>query len=163
MWPLCCTYLQQLLPVVLCCVCCLQWSYRMWKAQHTLGGLYERIYDMIRARGVPPPDETVLWACLARLKDPTTGEWVGAPLSEVKVNFRFIMMGQLWVDGCRLQLTGCCGQVTLSLTARLGMWVSFVVVTQVGAVPSSCNTQRARVCIHASVCHYWYHSSGPGL
>lgn len=52
----------------------LQWSYKVWKAQHVLGGLYERIYDIIRSRGVPPAEETVLWACLARLKDPATGE-----------------------------------------------------------------------------------------
>jgi hypothetical protein len=58
----------------------LQWSYKVWKAQHVLGSLYERIYDMIRARGVPPPEETVLWASLARLKDPATGEWVPACL-----------------------------------------------------------------------------------
>lgn len=38
-----------------------------------LGALYERIYDTLRGRGVPPPDESVLWACLARLKDPATG------------------------------------------------------------------------------------------
>lgn len=54
--------------------CVLQWSYTVWQAQNVLGGLYERIYDTIRARGVPPADETVLWACLARLKDPATGE-----------------------------------------------------------------------------------------
>jgi hypothetical protein len=52
----------------------LQWSYKVWQAQHVLGGLYERIYNTIRARGVPPEDETVLWACLAQLKDPATGE-----------------------------------------------------------------------------------------
>lgn len=46
----------------------------MWHAQHVLGGLYERIYDTIRSRGVPPAEETVLWACLARLKDPATGK-----------------------------------------------------------------------------------------
>jgi hypothetical protein len=44
-----------------------------------LGGLYERIYNTIRARGVPPEDETVLWACLARLKDPATGAKGGGP------------------------------------------------------------------------------------
>jgi hypothetical protein len=52
----------------------LQWSYKVWQAQPVLGGLYERIYNTIRARGVPPEEETVLWACLARLKDPATGE-----------------------------------------------------------------------------------------
>ena len=51
----------------------------MWKSQHVLGSLYERIYDMIRARGVPPAEETVLWACLARLKDPATGGVGGGP------------------------------------------------------------------------------------
>jgi cytochrome P450 len=51
-----------------------RWSYKVWQAQHVLGGLYERIYNTIRARGVPPEDETVLWACLARLKDPATGK-----------------------------------------------------------------------------------------
>lgn len=48
----------------------------MWAAQRSLGALYERIYDTIRARGVPPEEETVLWACLARLKDGKTGGWV---------------------------------------------------------------------------------------
>lgn len=51
-----------------------RWSYKVWHAQHVLAGLYERIYDTIRSRGVPPEDETVLWACLARLKDPATGK-----------------------------------------------------------------------------------------
>lgn len=41
-----------------------------------LGSLYEHIYDMIRSRGVPPEEETVLWASLARLKDPATGACV---------------------------------------------------------------------------------------
>jgi hypothetical protein len=50
-----------------------QWGYKVWKSQYVLGSLYERIYDTMRARGVPPAEETVLWACLARLKDPTTG------------------------------------------------------------------------------------------
>jgi hypothetical protein len=27
----------------------------------------------LACRGVPPEDETVLWACLARLRDPATG------------------------------------------------------------------------------------------
>jgi hypothetical protein len=58
----------------------LQWSYKVWQAQHVLGGLYERIYNTIRARGVPPEDETVLWACLARLKDPATGGTADKPL-----------------------------------------------------------------------------------
>jgi hypothetical protein len=49
----------------------------VWAAQRSLGALYERIYDTIRARGVPPEEETVLWACLARLKDAKTGGWVG--------------------------------------------------------------------------------------
>jgi hypothetical protein len=60
--------------VLRCAALCPQWSYKVWKSQHVLGSLYERIYDMIRARGVPPAEETVLWACLARLKDPSTGE-----------------------------------------------------------------------------------------
>lgn len=51
-----------------------RWSYKVWSAQHVLGGLYERIFNTMRARGVPPEDETVLWACLARLKDPATGQ-----------------------------------------------------------------------------------------
>jgi hypothetical protein len=46
----------------------------VWRSQRVLGSLYEKIYDTIRARGVPPEDESVLWACLARLKDPKTGE-----------------------------------------------------------------------------------------
>eukprot|EP00878_Enallax_costatus_P000623 GHUV01000725.1.p1 GENE.GHUV01000725.1~~GHUV01000725.1.p1 ORF type:complete len:552 (+),score=175.13 GHUV01000725.1:213-1868(+) len=49
-----------------------RWGWKVWHAQHVLGGLYERIYDTIRSRGVPPAEETVLWACLARLKDPAT-------------------------------------------------------------------------------------------
>ena len=53
--------------------CAGQWSRSVWHAQRVLGSLYERIYDNLRARGVPPDDETVLWACLARLKDPKTG------------------------------------------------------------------------------------------
>jgi hypothetical protein len=52
----------------------LQWSWKVWSAQRVLGGLYERIYDTIRGRGVPPEDETNLWACLARIKDKQTGE-----------------------------------------------------------------------------------------
>jgi hypothetical protein len=44
------------------------------RGQKVLGALYDRVYDAIRARGAPPPDETVLWACLARLKDPRTGD-----------------------------------------------------------------------------------------
>jgi hypothetical protein len=66
-----------------CAVLCRQWSYKVWKSQHILGSLYERIYDMIRARGVPPAEETVLWACLARLKDPNTGEILLVELSEL--------------------------------------------------------------------------------
>jgi hypothetical protein len=48
------------------------------RCQALLGALYERIYDTIRARGVPPEDESVLWACLARIRDPKTGEGAGA-------------------------------------------------------------------------------------
>mgnify|MGYP001807154215 CR=1 FL=1 len=59
------------LPALPCCA--VQWGYKVWKSQYVLGSLYERIYDTMRARGVPPAEETVLWACLARLKDPTTG------------------------------------------------------------------------------------------
>eukprot|EP00877_Chromochloris_zofingiensis_P012409 jgi/Chrzof1/7421/Cz02g23030.t1 len=50
------------------------WSYKVWSAQKVLGGLYERIFNTMRARGVPPAEETVLWACLARLRDPKTGK-----------------------------------------------------------------------------------------
>lgn len=35
------------------------------------------MYDTIRARGVPPPDVTDLWACLSRLRHPVSG----SPLS----------------------------------------------------------------------------------
>lgn len=62
------------------CYLVLQWGWKVWHAQHVLGGLYERIYDTMRSRGVPPADETVLWACLARLKDPTTGNVQQPPL-----------------------------------------------------------------------------------
>lgn len=48
--------------------------YQVWHAQQVLGNLYERVYNSIRARGVPPEDETVLWACLARIRDPKTGK-----------------------------------------------------------------------------------------
>ena len=50
-----------------------QWYRAVVRSQGTLGALYSRIYDTIRARGVPPEGESVLWACLARLKDPKTG------------------------------------------------------------------------------------------
>ncbi len=52
----------------------LQHMYQVWHAQQVLGNLYERVFNSIRARGVPPEDETVLWACLARIRDPKTGE-----------------------------------------------------------------------------------------
>jgi hypothetical protein len=50
-----------------------QWALAVNHAQRALGSLYERIYASIRARGHPPEDESVLWACLARIKDPKTG------------------------------------------------------------------------------------------
>jgi ABC-type dipeptide/oligopeptide/nickel transport system permease component len=70
---LCTLHLKHLLLPLLTITFAPQWSYKVWQAQHVLGSLYERIYNTIRARGVPPEDETVLWACLARLKDPATG------------------------------------------------------------------------------------------
>lgn len=93
----------QVWPVGHLCVCwcrsALQWSYKVWKAQHVLGGLYERIYDIIRSRGVPPAEETVLWACLARLKDPATGQGGAAGGGQV-----------FWVwycqPGCSFNVTG---------------------------------------------------------
>jgi hypothetical protein len=54
-----------------------QWTWSVSHAQRLLGSLYGRIHDTIRARGVPPEDETVLWACLARIKDPKTGAGEG--------------------------------------------------------------------------------------
>lgn len=34
-----------------------QWAAAVARAQATLGALYGRVHDAIRARGVPPPDE----------------------------------------------------------------------------------------------------------
>jgi len=50
-----------------------QWAASVSRSQRLLGALYEKIYDTMRARGVPPDGESVLWACLARIKDPKTG------------------------------------------------------------------------------------------
>jgi len=47
---------------------------RVRAAQRTLAQLYGRIHDSVRDRGVPPADETALWAGLARLRDPSDPE-----------------------------------------------------------------------------------------
>lgn len=36
--------------------------------------MYGYLYDVIRSRGTPGPSDTSLWACMARIRDPATGE-----------------------------------------------------------------------------------------
>jgi hypothetical protein len=81
------------LPAAAALLLLVQWSHKVRQSQQVLGSLYERIYDIIRSRGVPPAEETILWACLARIKDPATG-WSVLVMAKTAVCLSVHVVGQ---------------------------------------------------------------------